>query len=83
MTLAEAVKTGLPYKRIDAVVWIAPNCVYALDLVNALAEDYIVQQKQVTITLEDLLEASNRATACERHMVRHTIMDLAKELRLL
>jgi hypothetical protein len=61
VNIIEAAKSGKRFKRIGRTDWIDPNGRFLLPFEDAIAEDYIVEEKSVTVTRSQIERACQEA----------------------
>ena len=66
MNIIEAAKSGKRYKRIGGGEWLNPNGSDLLTFADAIANDYIVEEKTVTVSATTVLKALNTAARSAR-----------------
>lgn len=68
MTLIEAIKSGKRFKRKDYISWTHPSdVIFTATKECVLADDWIIEEKSVTINREDLKSALQFAKVYSEH----------------
>lgn len=84
MKLQEAVKSGKDYKRIDQANWYSPHDVNFnhISVADAIATDWIIKERTITITESEFDDAYRRAQMNFRKISPHANRRLTFSERL-